>query len=345
MLYNTIPHTEIKVSKICLGTMTWGNQNSEKEAFNQLDFSVDSGVNFIDTAELYPVPAEAKTSGRTSEIIGKWLTQKKNRDKLVIATKIAGPGDYTKHIRTGGFSPKSIKDAIHKSLKRLQTDYIDLYQLHWPERHTNTFGVRDFKPSPNDPWVDNFNEVLHALKSFVDGGKIRAIGLSNEKAWGAMRCAEEVRKDNLIPISTTQNAYSMLNRVFEGDLAEVSLRENIGLLAYSPLAFGVLSGKYIEGTAADNARLKLFPRFARYSSAQSTEATKQYLQLAKDLGISLTTLSLAFVNQRPFVTSNIIGATNLEQLKENIESIHTELSQETLERIDAIHAVIPNPAP
>ena len=230
-------------------------------------------------------------------------------------------------------------------LARLQTDYIDLYQLHWPERQTNTFGVRDFKPSPNDPWVDNFNEVLHTLKSFVDAGKIRAIGLSNEKAWGAMRCAEEIRKDNLIPISTTQNAYSMLNRVFEGDLAEVSLREDIGLLAYSPLAFGVLSGKYIEGTAADNARLKLFPRFARYSSEQSTEATKQYLQLAKDLGISLTTLSLAFVNQRPFVTSNIIGATNLEQLKENIESIDTELSQETLDRIDAIHAVIPNPAP
>ena len=230
-------------------------------------------------------------------------------------------------------------------LGRLQTDYIDLYQLHWPERHTNTFGVRDFKPSPNDPWVDNFNDVLHALKSFVDAGKIRAIGISNEKAWGTMRYVEEIRKDNLTSISTAQNAYSLLNRVYEGDLAEVSLRENIGLLAYSPLAFGVLSGKYIEGTAADNARLKLFPRFARYSSTQSTEATKQYMKLAQDLGISLTTLSLAFVNQRPFVTSNIIGATNLDQLKENIESINTELTQETLDRIDAIHATIPNPAP
>ena len=230
-------------------------------------------------------------------------------------------------------------------LGRLQTDYIDLYQLHWPERHTNTFGVRDFKPSPNDPWVDNFNDVLHALESFVDAGKIRAIGISNEKAWGTMRYVEEIRKDNLTAISTAQDAYSLLNRVYEGDLAEVSLRENIGLLAYSPLAFGVLSGKYIESTAADNARLKLFPRFARYSSTQSTEATKQYMKLAQNLGISLTTLSLAFVNQRPFVTSNIIGATNLDQLKENIESINTELTQEALDRIDAIHATIPNPAP
>ena len=230
-------------------------------------------------------------------------------------------------------------------LKRLQTDYIDLYQLHWPERQTNTFGIRDFKPSPNDPWVDNFNEILHSLKTFIDAGKIRAVGISNEKSWGTMRFAEEVRNHNFNPVSTIQNAYSMLNRVFEGDLAEVSVRENIGLLAYSPLAFGVLSGKYIEGTAAENARLKLFPRFARYSSDQSTEATKQYLEIANDIGISLTTLALAFVNQRPFVTSNIIGATNLEQLKENIDSIDTEISKETLDRINAIHAVIPNPAP
>ncbi len=213
------------------------------------------------------------------------------------------------------------------------------------ERHTNTFGVRDFKPSPNDTWTDNFNEVLHSLQTFVEAGKIRAIGISNEKAWGTMRFAEEVRNHNITPISTTQNAYSMLNRVFEGDLAEVSMRENIGLLAYSPLAFGVLSGKYIEGTAADNARLKLFPRFARYSSEQSTEATKQYLNLAKDLGISLTTLALAFVNQRPFVTSNIIGATNLDQLKENIDSVDIILDQEVLEEINAIHHENPNPAP
>ena len=241
MQYTRLPSTDIKVSKICLGSMTWGNQNTEAEGHAQMDYALDQGVNFIDTAELYPVPATAETQGLTSKYIGTWLKKNNNRDKVIIASKIAGIGDYTAHIRTEGFSAKTIKEALDLELKRLQTDYIDLYQLHWPERHTNTFGVRDFKPSPNDPWVDNFNDVLHALKSFVDAGKIRAIGLSNEKAWGAMRCAEEVRKDNLIPISTTQNAYSMLNRVFEGDLAEVSLREDIGLLAYSPLAFGVLS--------------------------------------------------------------------------------------------------------
>ncbi len=345
MKYTTLPNTNIKVSQICLGTMTWGNQNSEAEAHKQLEFALRQGVNFIDTAELYPVPATAETQGLTSKYIGSWLNKNKTRDQVIIASKIAGPGDYTAHIRTTGFSPNSIKEALHLELKRLQTDYIDLYQLHWPERQTNTFGIRDFKPSPNDPWVDNFNEILHSLKTFIDAGKIRAVGISNEKSWGTMRFAEEVRNHNLSPVSTIQNAYSMLNRVFEGDLAEVSVRENIGLLAYSPLAFGVLSGKYIEGTAAENARLKLFPRFARYSSDQSTEATKQYLEIAKDIGISLTTLALAFVNQRPFVTSNIIGATNLEQLKENIDSIDTEISKETLDRINAIHAVIPNPAP
>ena len=345
MEYTSLPNTNIKVSKICLGTMTWGNQNTEAEGFSQMDYALERGVNFFDTAELYPVPATKETQGQTSQIIGNWLKKSNNRDKVILASKIAGPGDYTAHIRTTGFGGTSIQEAIDLELKRLQTDYIDLYQLHWPERHTNTFGVRDFKPSPNDPWLDNFNEVLHELNNLVKAGKIRAYGLSNEKGWGTMRYAEEVRKDNLPKISTIQNAYSLLNRVFEGDLAEISLRENIGLLAYSPLAFGVLSGKYIKGTAADNARLKLFPRFSRYSSAQSTEATKQYLDLANDIGISLTTLSLAFVNQRPFVTSNIIGATNLEQLEENINSIETKLSEDTLARINEIHAKIPNPAP
>ena len=345
MEYTNLPNTDIKVSKICLGTMTWGNQNTEDEGFAQMDYALDRGVNFIDTAELYPVPASKETQGRTSEIIGNWLKARKARDQVIIASKIAGPGDYTTHIRKTGFGGTSIQDAIELELKRLQTDYIDLYQLHWPERHTNTFGVRDFKPSPNDPWSDNFNEVLHELNKLVNAGKIRAYGLSNEKGWGSMRYIEEVRKDNLPKISTIQNAYSLLNRVFEGDLAEISLREHMGLLAYSPLAFGVLSGKYIRGTAADNARLKLFPRFARYSSAQSTEATKAYLALAEDLGMSLTTLSLAFVNQRPFVTSNIIGATTLEQLEENINSIETKLCEDTLARINEIHAKIPNPAP
>ena len=345
MEYTTLPNSDIKVSKICLGTMTWGNQNTEADGFAQMDYAVEKGVNFFDTAELYPVPATKETQGRTSKIIGNWLKIKQNRDKIVLASKIAGPGDYTTHIRTTGFKGDAIRQAIDLELKRLQTDYIDLYQLHWPERQTNTFGVRDYKPSAKDPWIDNFNEVLHELNALVKAGKIRAYGLSNEKSWGSMRYLEEVRKEKLPKISTIQNAYSLLNRVFEGDLAEISLRENMGLLAYSPLAFGVLSGKYIEGTAAKNARLNLFPRFARYSSEQATEATKAYLKLAKELGLSLTTMALAFVSGRPFVTSNIIGATTLEQLKENIDSIHTKLDEDTLKEINIIHSKIPNPSP
>ena len=345
MKYTTLPNTDVKVSKICLGSMTWGNQNTEAEGHEQLDYALDQGINFIDTAELYPVPATAETQGRTSEIIGTWLQSRGNRDQVILASKIAGPGDYTAHIRKSGFKGNSIEDAVNKELKRLQTDYIDLYQLHWPERQTNTFGVRDYVHNPNDPWTDNFNEVLHALKDMVKAGKIRHVGLSNEKAWGVMRYLNESEQHDLPRMITIQNAYSMLNRTFEGDLAEVSLRENVGLLAYSPMAFGVLSGKYIEGTDAKNARLNLFPRFARYSGHEATEATKQYLELAKSRNLSLAQLSLAFVTQQPFVTSNIIGATSLEQLKENIASIEVNVDEDLLSEINAIHAKIPNPAP
>ena len=345
MKYTTLPNTNIKVSKICLGTMTWGNQNTEAEGHEQLDYALEQGVNFIDTAELYPVPATAETSGRTSTIIGNWLHKRNNRDKVILASKIAGPGDYTAHIRTNGFSKEGLNDAITKELKRLQTDYIDLYQLHWPERQTNTFGVRDYNHNPTDGWKDNFNEVLHSLKEQIKAGKIRHIGMSNEKAWGAMRYIEESRTHDLPRMCTIQNAYSLINRVFEGDMAEVALRESIGLLTYSPMAFGVLSGKYIKGTAGEDARLKLFPRFARYSSEQSTEATRRYLKIAEDNNITLAQMSLAFVNQQPFVTSNIIGASKMEQLKENIDSINVTLSKEILNQINAVHAVIPNPAP
>lgn len=342
MKYTTLPNTNIKVSKICLGSMTWGNQNTESEGHNQLDFALDNGVNFIDTAELYPVPATPETCGRTSEIIGTWLKKSGKRDKVVIASKIAGPGDYTAHIRTTGFNPNAIKEAIDLELKRLQTDYIDLYQLHWPERDTNRFGVRDYKLDTK--WEDNFNEVLNSLDKQINAGKIRNIGISNENSWGAMRYLEESKKHNLPKIITIQNAYSMLTRTFETDLAEVSLREHVGLLAYSPMAFGVLSGKYIKGKAAENARLKLFPRFARYSSEQSTEAAKRYLKIAEDNSMTLAQMSLAFVNQQPFLTSTIVGATNLLQLKENIDSINITLSNEVLEQINKIHAMTPNPA-
>ena len=344
MKYTTLPNTNIRVSKICLGSMTWGNQNTEIEGHDQLDYAFDKGVNFIDTAELYPVPAEAKTSGQTSEIIGTWLKKTGKRDKVVLASKIAGPGEYTAHIRTTGFSPESIREAVDKELSRLQTDYIDLYQLHWPERQTNTFGIRDYSYNPNDPWEDNFNEVLHTLDEVIKDGKIRHIGISNEKAWGTMRYLEESNTHNLPRMSTIQNAYSLLNRPFEGDMAEIALRENIGLLAYSPMAFGILSGKYLKGNPK-NARITLFPRFARYSSEQSTQATQEYLKIAEKNNLSLAQMSLAFVNQQPFLTSSIIGATTMDQLKENIASIDVELPKEILVQINKIHAEIPNPAP
>ncbi|WP_158846975.1 aldo/keto reductase [Algibacter sp. L1A34] len=345
MKYTTLPNTDIKISKICLGSMTWGNQNSETEGHAQLDYALEQGVNFIDTAELYPTPATAETQGKTSEIIGTWLNKTGNRDKIVLASKIAGTGDYTAHIRKTGFSPEAIQDAVNSELKRLQTDYIDLFQLHWPERQTNFFGVRDYNHNPNDAWQDNFNEILNTLDVLIKSGKIRHIGMSNEKAWGAMRYLEESKINNLPRMATIQNAYSLLNRVFEGDMAEVSIRENLGLLAYSPMAFGVLSGKYVKKIDTENSRLNLYPRFARYSSEQSTKATKCYLKIAEDNNMSLAQLSLAFVNQRPFLTSNIIGASNLEQLKENINSINITLCEDILEQINAVHAAIPNPAP
>ncbi|NNC49934.1 MAG: aldo/keto reductase [Flaviramulus sp.] len=343
MKYTTLPNTKIKVSKICLGSMTWGNQNTESEGHAQLDYALDHGVNFIDTAELYPVPATADTSGRTSEIIGTWLKKTGKRNKVIIASKIAGTGDYTAHIRTTGFSKSAIKEAIDLELARLQTDYIDLYQLHWPERDTNRFGVRNYKLDTK--WDDNFNEILHSLDAEIKAGRIRNIGVSNENSWGTMRYLEESKYHNLPRVITIQNAYSMLTRTFETDLAEVALRENVGLLAYSPMAFGVLSGKYIKGKAADNARLKLFPRFARYSGEKASEAAKQYLKIAEDKNMTLAQMSLAFVNQQPFVTSTIIGATNLKQLEENIDSINVKLSNDVLEQINAIHNDFPNPAP
>lgn len=325
--------------------MTWGNQNTEAEGHAQMDYALERGINFFDTAELYPVPATAETQGRTSKIIGTWFKKTGNREKIILASKIAGPGDYTAHIRTGGFTPQGIRDAVDGELKRLQTDYIDLFQVHWPERQTNTFGIRDFKYNPSDAWKDNIDEMLQTFDAIIKEGKIRFIGISNEKAWGTMRYLEEAESNNLPRIITIQNPYSLLNRTFEGDLAEVSIRENVGLLAYSPMAFGVLSGKYIKGTAAENSRLNLFPRFARYSSENSTKATKKYLKIAEEHNLSLAKMSLAFVTQQPFVTSNIIGATNLDQLKENIDSINVELDKDLLHKINAVHAEIPNPAP
>ena len=343
MEYNILPNSNIKVSKICLGTMTWGRQNNQQEAFDQMDYSIDKGVNFFDTAELYPVPATPDKYAITEEIIGNWFQQSKKRDKIILATKIAGPGDYTAHIRKTGFKGNSIENALDGSLKRLKTDYVDLYQLHWPERITNTFGNRNYQYF-NDSWEDNFEFILEKLKELIKIGKIRHIGLSNENPWGIMKFLE-YSKQELPKMITVQNPYSLLNRLFEVGSSEICKRENVGLLAYSPLGFGILTGKYFNGNMPKNSRLDLFPTLKRYSNENSIKAAKLYDEVAKKHNLSLTHLSLSFVNDRPFVTSNIIGATNLEQLKENIESVNIKLSDEIISEINSINNKIPNPSP
>lgn len=346
MKYTRLPHTNIRISKICLGTMTWGRQNSEEQGHEQMDYALDQGINFFDTAELYPIPAKKELYAVTEEIIGNWFKKTGNRDRVVLATKIVGPQDFTKFIRTTGFSKESIISAVEGSLKRLQTDYIDLYQLHWPERKTNFFGQRGYNSQVFDPWEDNIHQVLETLRDLVAEGKIRHVGLSNETPWGAMRFLEESKVHRRLPrMLTIQNPYSLLNRLFEVGLGEISMRENIGLLPYSPLGFGVLSGKYLGGQKPRKGRITLFPNYNRYSGEIATQATERYQQLATEHGLSLAQMALAFVNTRPFVTSNIIGATTMEQLKENIGSIDVELSDEILEGIEEIHNSIPNPAP
>ncbi|MFD2563329.1 aldo/keto reductase [Aquimarina rubra] len=343
MKYTTLPNTDIKVSKICLGSMTWGEQNTEAEGHEQIEYAISQGVNFIDTAELYSVPAKKETQGSTERIIGSWLKKSGKRDEVVIASKIVGPAEFSNHIRKGEFSKKEIADAIHKSLERLQTDYIDLYQLHWPERQTNYFGKLGYTHDENDEWADNFSEVLENLNGFVKEGKIRQVGVSNETAYGLMRYTEEARK-GAPKMITVQNPYNLLNRKDEVGLAEVLHRENIGHLPYSPLGFGMLTGKYLD-EIPKNSRVDLFPNYNRYMNENSYKATRLYNEIAKKHSISLTQLSLAFVNQQPFVTSNIIGATSIDQLTENIDSINVTLSDEIINEINKVHAQIPNPAP
>ena len=343
MEYNYLPSTKIKVSKICLGTMTWGRQNTVKEAFDQMNYSIENGVNFFDTAELYPVPATPDKYAETEKIIGNWFNEFKKRDKIILATKIAGPGAYTAHIRKTGFKGNSIEKAVNGSLKRLKTDYIDLYQLHWPERITNTFGNRSFQYI-KDSWEDNFKEILEKLEQIIKSGKIRHIGLSNENPWGIMKFIEYSKK-GLPKMITIQNPYSLLNRLFEIGSSEICKYENLGLLAYSPLAFGVLTGKYFNNKIPKNSRLDLFPTLKRYNGKRSMDAALSYQKIADKHGLSLTNLALSFVNHSPFVTSNIIGATTLNQLKENIKSINVKLSDEIISEINLVQESIPNPAP
>ncbi len=343
MKYTTLPHTDIKVSKICLGTMTWGNQNTEVEGHEQMDYAMTQGVNFFDAAELYPVPANAETYGETERIIGTWFKKTGNRENVILTSKVVGPGPYTAHIRKNGFSKEAITEAVHNSLQRLQTDYIDLYQLHWPERPVNCFGVRDFPYQAPTQWEDNITEVLETLDGFIKEGKIRHVGLSNESPWGTMRYLQESKEKGLPRMITIQNAYSLLHRIFEIGLSEICLKENVGLLAYSPLGFGVLSGKYLDGMPKGS-RVDLFPNYNRYSSPESTVAVRKYLAIAEKHGLSLAQMSLAFINQLPFVSGNIIGASKMSQLKENISSIDIDLSDEIIKEINAVHATNPNPA-
>jgi len=345
MKYTTLPNTDIKISKICLGTMTFGQQNTEADGHAQMDYALEKGINFFDTAEMYSVPGRKETYGSTEKIIGTWFKKSGRREDIILASKIAGPNPGLSYIRENmDFSPASIVLSLEKSLTRLQTDYIDLYQLHWPERKANFFGQRGFKVQ-HDAWEDNIQNVLETLDGLIKEGKIKHIGLSNETPWGIMRFLEESKYQNLPKIKTIQNPYSLLNRLFENGSAEICIRENVGLLAYSPMAFGVLSGKFLSGESHPNARIKLFPQFSRYNSNQCTEATRLYQEVARKNGLTLTEMALAFVTQQAFVTSTIIGATTMEQLKENIATIDVVLSDEIIAEINAVQAIIPDPAP
>lgn len=348
MEYSNLGTSDIKVSKICLGTMTYGEQNTEKQAFEQMDYALNSGVNFFDTAEMYAVPPKAETQGKTEEIIGNWLEKNGNREKVILATKVVGRSENFPYIRESSDQPrldrKNIEYALHGSLKRLKTDYIDLYQLHWPDRKTNYFGQLGYIHDEEDKFID-LQESLEALNEFVKQGKIREIGLSNETPWGVLDALRACDKYNLPKVQSVQNPYNLLNRTYEVGMAEISIREKCGLLAYSPLAFGVLSGKYLNGARPKDGRITLYQRFQRYNNAKCEEATAKYVKLAKENNITPSQMALSYVNCRPFVTSNIIGATKIEQLKENIDSINVKLSDEVIEEIEKIHSDIPNPAP
>lgn len=349
MQLKPLANTGILVPEICLGTMTFGEQNTQAEAFQQLEYALDQGLFFWDTAEMYPVPPKPETQGATETILGNWIAQRGNRDQLFIASKIAGPSQGGSHIRDGQtrFTAAEIASAIDGSLKRLQSDYIDLYQLHWPQRPTNFFGKLGYGNSEaqQNNEITALEETLTALSDEIKKGRIRSIGLSNETPWGTMKFLNLAEKLSLEKFVSVQNPYSLLNRTYEIGMSEIAHYENVGLLAYSPLAFGYLTGKFRHGARPANARVTLFSRFSRYSNPESEWATEQYAQLAEQHGLTLTQLALAFIKQQFFVTSTIIGATNLDQLKENIQAFDIDLSVDILQGIEEIHRQQPNPAP
>jgi aryl-alcohol dehydrogenase-like predicted oxidoreductase len=345
MKFKKLGTTDLDVSLICLGTMTWGTQNSEKDAFEQMDYSVSKGINFFDTAELYSVPPNAESYGKTEKMIGNWFEKRKNREKIILASKVAGPRcDW---IRNGknNYNEKNLGEAIDESLKRLKTDYIDLYQLHWPERSTNCFGIREFNISEEEKEWNSFESILQALDKYIKSGKIRHIGISNETPYGLSKYLELSKSKNLPRVMSVQNPYSLVNRTYEIGMSEISIRDRCGLLVYYPLAAGALSGKYRGGQMPKNSRMALFKGWERMINPLAMKAYDEYYKLAKDNNMTMVQLAQSFVNSRPFVTSNIIGATTMEQLKENIESINIELSDEIMEKINLIHNNNPNPSP
>jgi aryl-alcohol dehydrogenase-like predicted oxidoreductase len=337
--------SSLNISAVCLGTMTFGQQNTEAEAHQQLDYALSRGINFIDTAEMYPVPPDAETFARTESIVGSWL-KKQPRDKIILATKVTGPRRSLKWIRGGprSLDRANIREAVDGSLKRLKTDYIDLYQLHWPERNVPMFGQYQFNPAQETDAIPIL-EQLQTLDELVKEGKIRAIGLSNEFAWGIMEFLRHAREHKLPRIASVQNCYNLVNRGFEFSLSEIAFREQLGMLAYSPLAFGLLTGKYLPGGNGVG-RATLFQGFAqRYSKPNVMPACKIYSELAAHHGMSPATLALSFVMHRWFVTSTIIGATSMAQLKENIDAWEKPLSPEIMQQIEAVHLRYMNPAP
>ena len=346
MNYRKLGNTDLDVSTICLGTMTWGEQNSQEEGFEQMDYALDQGINFFDAAEMYPSPCRKETYGETEKVIGNWLSKRKNRDKVILASKISGPG--MSYIRGGGpqFSKENFSLAIENSLKRLKTDYIDLYQLHWPERKTNFFGRLGYEHREDSNEWNDFEKILIVLENFIKEGKIRYIGLSNETSWGLSKFLEVSKLKKLPKMMSVQNPYSLLCRTYEIGLSEISIREKSGLLAYSPLAGGFLTGKYRDNKLPENSRQKLFAKYyTRYSNPDISPVIEKYYNIAKKSGLNFAQMSIKFCEIQKFLTSVIIGATTMEQLKINIESVSVNLKEEILKEINDVQIKYPNPCP
>ncbi|MDA9071382.1 aldo/keto reductase [Candidatus Pelagibacter sp.] len=345
MNYKKLGNTDLEVSTICLGTMTWGEQNTQEEGFEQMDYALDQGVNFWDTAEIYSVPPKQETFGDTEVIIGNWFEKTKKREKIILASKVCGP--MREYVRGGGnqFGEKNITAALEGSLRRLKTDYIDLYQLHWPERKTNFFGKLGYVHDDSNEWT-RFEDILGNLQKFISQGKVKHIGVSNETPWGLSKYLELSKERNLPRILSAQNPYNLLNRTYEVGLAEISVREQVGLLAYSPLACGYLSGKYRNKQLPKDSRMERDGNFwTRYAKPNTEKAVEAYYEIAKKHNLDLTQMSLKFLEIQPFVTSVIIGATTMEQLKTNIESVNIKLTEEIINDINEVQAIYPNPCP